>query len=49
MAQELTRFSVAMPKDLLDRFDELVERRGTAKNRSEAVRDLVREALIEEE
>lgn len=49
MSQELTRFSVAMPKDLLERFDVLVERRGTAKNRSEAVRDLVRDALIEEE
>ncbi len=49
MTQELTRFSVAMPKDLLERFDDLVERRGVAKNRSEAVRDLVRDALIEEE
>ena len=49
MPQWLTRFSVAMPVDLLERFDDFVERRGTAKNRSEAVRDLVREALIEEE
>lgn len=49
MAQELMRFSVAMPEDLLVRFDELVARRGLAKNRSEVVRDLVREALVEDE
>lgn len=46
---ELVRFSVAMPEELLMRFDALVARRGIAKNRSEMVRDLVREALIEEE
>lgn len=45
----LTRFSVAMPEELLMRFDGLVARRGVAKNRSELVRDLVREALIKEE
>lgn len=49
MTQELARFSVAMPTDLLQRFDKLVKRRGVAKNRSEAVRDLVRDALIEQE
>lgn len=49
MPQELMRFSVAMPEDLLVRFDELVARRGLAKNRSEVVRDLVREALVEDE
>lgn len=42
------RFSVAMPEDLLMQFDQLVARRGLAKNRSEVVRDLVREALIKE-
>ena len=47
MSTELVRFSVAMPEDLLIDFDELVARRGLAKNRSEVVRDLVREALIE--
>lgn len=45
----LTRFSVAMPEGLLMRFDGLVARRGIAKNRSELIRDLVREALIREE
>jgi CopG family nickel-responsive transcriptional regulator len=43
------RFSVAMPESLLMRFDELVARRGIAKNRSEVIRDLVREALVEDE
>ena len=49
MSNELARFSVAMPEDLLMRFDGCVARRGLAKNRSEVVRDLVREALIAEE
>lgn len=49
MANDLMRFSVAMPEDLLMRFDRLVARRGLAKNRSEVVRDLVRDALIEDE
>lgn len=49
MAQDLMRFSVAMPEDLLIRFDQLVARRGLAKNRSEVVRDLVRDALVEDE
>ena len=43
---DLVRFSIAMPEELLMRFDELVARRGVAKNRSEVVRDLVRDALI---
>ncbi|MCD8316280.1 MAG: nickel-responsive transcriptional regulator NikR [Eggerthellaceae bacterium] len=43
------RFSVAMPEDLLIRFDRLVARRGITKNRSEVVRDLVRDALVEDE
>ncbi len=49
MPSDLMRFSVAMPEDLLMRFDMLVAKRGLAKNRSEVVRDLVREALIEED
>ncbi|MCL1879648.1 MAG: nickel-responsive transcriptional regulator NikR [Actinomycetia bacterium] len=46
---ELVRFSVAMPEDLLAQFDSLVARRGLAKNRSEVIRDLIREALIDEQ
>lgn len=49
MGQDLMRFSVAMPEELLMRFDQLVARRGLAKNRSEVVRDLVRDALVEDE
>jgi CopG family transcriptional regulator, nickel-responsive regulator len=45
----LARFSVAMDKDLLARFDDLVARRGVGVNRSEAVRDLVRDALVDAE
>lgn len=46
---ELLRFGVAMDEDLLDRFDTLVSRRGIASNRSEAIRALVRDALVEAE
>lgn len=45
---ELIRFGVAMPKELLIKFDSLVRKKGYA-NRSEALRDLVREHLVEEE
>lgn len=43
----LKRFSVSMEGTLLTKFDELVAKRGYT-NRSEAVRDLVREAILEE-
>jgi CopG family nickel-responsive transcriptional regulator len=46
---ELVRFSVAVPEDLLVQFDNLVAKRGIAKNRSEVIRDLVRDALVNEE
>jgi CopG family nickel-responsive transcriptional regulator len=46
---QLVRFGVAMDSELLGRFDALVARRGSAVNRSEAVRDLVRDALVESE
>lgn len=42
---ELARIGVAIDSDLLDKFDELIARRGYA-NRSEAFRDLIREELI---
>ena len=45
---ELMRFGVSMPARLLERFDALIARRGYT-NRSEAVRDLVRSRLIEEQ
>jgi CopG family nickel-responsive transcriptional regulator len=46
---KLARFGVAMDESLLERFDGLVARRGSATNRSEAVRDLVRDALVDAE
>lgn len=45
-SDQLVRFSVAMPESLLMNFDEFVARRGVAKNRSEVVRDLVRDVLV---
>jgi len=45
---ELTRFGVSMDDRLLNRFDELIERKGYV-NRSEAVRDLIRNALVEDQ
>lgn len=45
----LVRFGVTMDEELLARFDWLVAGRGTGANRSEAVRDLVRNALVESE
>ncbi len=43
----LKRFSVSMEGGLLRKFDRLVTQRGYS-NRSEAIRDLVREAIIEQ-
>ncbi len=44
---ELVRFGVSMPSDLLKEFDGWIERRGY-ENRSEAIRNLARAALVEE-
>lgn len=45
---ELTRFGISMDAKLLARFDALMERKGYV-NRSEAIRDLVRSALVEDQ
>lgn len=42
----LKRFSISMESNLLQKFDGLIKKRGY-ENRSEAVRDLVRDALIQ--
>jgi CopG family nickel-responsive transcriptional regulator len=42
------RFSISLPQSLLSRFDGLISKRGYA-NRSEAIRDLIREHLVERE
>jgi len=44
----VTRFGIAMESGLLDKFDRLILKKGYA-NRSEAIRDLVRNNLVEEE
>ena len=44
---KLSRIGVAIPSDLLAKFDKRITRRGYA-NRSEAFRDLIRNDLVEE-
>ena len=44
---DLSRIGVAIDSDLLDRFDRLIGKRGYT-NRSEAFRDLIRDALVEQ-
>lgn len=48
MASDLVRFSITMPEQLLEELDAYASRRGTNTNRSEVLRDLVRERLGEE-
>jgi CopG family nickel-responsive transcriptional regulator len=45
---ELTRFGVSIKSDLLKMFDELITEKNYV-NRSEAIRDLIRDRLVEEE
>jgi CopG family nickel-responsive transcriptional regulator len=45
---KVARFGVSMDPELRDKFDRLIGQKGYA-NRSEAVRDLVREHLVEKE
>jgi len=44
---QLIRTGVSLEEDLLHQFDHLIARRGYA-NRSEAIRDLIRESLLSE-
>ena len=44
---ELVRFGVSIDQDLLENYDRLIGERGYA-TRSEALRDLIREALIQQ-
>ncbi len=48
MSEKITRFGVSIPNRLLARFDELIADKGYA-NRSEALRDLIRDYLVERE
>jgi len=45
---DLVRFSVSMDSRLLERFDRLIAEKGY-QSRSEALRDLIRDHLVEEE
>lgn len=45
---ELVRFGISIDGRLLDRFDELIERKGYV-NRSEALRDLIRNTLVDDQ
>jgi len=44
---ELCRIGVAIHEELLEKFDQLIEKRGYT-NRSEAFRDLIRSELVQE-
>ncbi|HAX99354.1 MAG TPA: nickel-responsive transcriptional regulator NikR [Candidatus Atribacteria bacterium] len=44
----LQRFGVSMPEDLLKEFDRYIAQRNY-RNRSEAIRDLIRDKLVEKE
>ena len=43
---ETVRFGISIDEKLLENFDSLIERKGYV-NRSEAIRDLIRSALVE--
>ena len=45
---ELARFGISIDPHLLDRFDELITTKGYV-NRSEAIRDMIRNALVEDQ
>jgi len=45
---DLTRFGISIDERLLDRFDSLISEKGYG-NRSEAIRDLIRAALVEDQ
>lgn len=44
----LTRFGISLDQGLLKRFDSLIAKKGYS-NRSEAIRDLIRDSLVNEE
>ena len=45
---DLVRFGVSIPDDLLEKFDALINQKGYT-NRSEAIRDLIRDRLVEDQ
>jgi CopG family nickel-responsive transcriptional regulator len=45
---ELSRIAISIDKRLMERFDKVLEEKGYT-NRSEAIRDLIRDSLVERE
>ncbi|AIF68920.1 NAD+ synthetase [Palaeococcus pacificus DY20341] len=45
---KIVRFGVSIPEDLLKKFDDIIEEKGYA-NRSEAIRDLIRDFIVRHE
>ena len=45
--EKITRFGVSIEPDLLKKFDKIIKKKGY-KNRSEAIRDIIRKDLIKE-
>ena len=45
---ELSRFGISIDRRLLDNFDQMIADKGYG-NRSEAIRDMIRNALVEEQ
>ena len=48
MSNKLIRFGVSLPENLITKFDQHIHNKEYP-NRSEAIRDLIRKTLIEEE
>ena len=48
VTMKTTRFGMSLDADLLEKFDDLTNKKGYA-NRSEAIRDLIRDLLTQEE
>lgn len=46
---DTTRFSISLKSALLKEFDKKIQQNGTYSNRSEAIRDLIRDYLVKEE
>lgn len=46
--EEVVRFGVSMPTTLLERFDRIIKVKGYT-NRSEAIRDMIRDTIVENE
>jgi len=44
----ITRFGISLDRELLKNFDQLIARKGYT-NRSEAIRDLIRDSLVQDE